>query len=54
VKTREALQGAQDAMRARQQKEINRQRRVLLNVLAKMQKWERRIEAIVRGSPSKG
>jgi hypothetical protein len=33
-------------MRARQQKELNRQRRVLLHFLAKKQKWERRIEAM--------
>ena len=48
VKTREVevLEQAQQAMRARQQKELNRQRRVLLHFLAKMQKWERRIEAM--------
>jgi hypothetical protein len=33
-------------MRARQQKELNRQRRVLLKVLVKMQRWERRIVAM--------
>jgi hypothetical protein len=46
VKTREVLEQAQQAMRARQQKEFNRQRRVLLNLLAKMQIWERRIAAM--------
>jgi len=46
VKTREVLEQAQQAMRARQQEERDRQRRVLLNLLAKMQKWERRIEAM--------
>ena len=37
VKKREVLEQAQDAMRARQQKELNRQRRVLLNFLATRQ-----------------
>jgi hypothetical protein len=46
VKTREVLEQAQQAMRARQQKELGRQRRVLLKVLAKMQSWERRIAAM--------
>ena len=46
MKTRETLVQAQQAMRARQQKELNRQRRVLLNLLAKMQIWERRIAAM--------
>jgi len=46
VKTRAVLEKAQQAMRARQQKELNRQRRVLLNFLAKMQRWERRIAAM--------
>jgi len=46
VKTREVLEQAQQAMRARQQKELNRQRRMLLKVLAKMQRWERRIAAM--------
>jgi len=41
VKTREVLEQAQQAMRARQQKELNRQRQVLL-----MQGWGRRIEAM--------
>jgi hypothetical protein len=38
VKTRAVLEQAQQAMRARQQKELNRQRRVLLKVLVKMQR----------------
>jgi hypothetical protein len=46
VKTRAVLEQAQDAMRARQQKELNRQRRVLLHFLKKMQRWERRIAAM--------
>jgi len=46
VKTRAVLEQAQQAMRARQQKEVNRQRRVLLKLLAKMQIWERRIAAM--------
>jgi hypothetical protein len=46
VKAREALERAQQAMRARQQKELNRQLKVLLNFLAKMQRWERRIAAM--------
>jgi hypothetical protein len=46
VKTREVLEQAQQAMRARQQKELNRQRRVLLHFLTKLQRWERRIAAM--------
>ena len=46
MKTREVLEQAQQAMRARQQKELNRQRRVLLKLMAKMQRWERRIAAM--------
>jgi DNA-binding PadR family transcriptional regulator len=40
VKTREVLERAQQAMRVRQQKELNRQRRVLLNFLTRMQRCE--------------
>jgi hypothetical protein len=46
VKTRAVLEQAQQAMRARQQKELNRQLRVLLKRLAKRQNWERRIAAM--------
>jgi len=46
VKTSEVLEQAQQAMRARQQKDLNRQRRVLLHLLEKMQIWERRIAAM--------
>ena len=46
MKTREVLAQAQQAMRARQLKELNRQRRVLLHFLAKMQRWEQRIAAM--------
>ena len=46
MKTREVLEQAQQAMRASQQKELNRQRQVLLKLLGKMQRWERRIAAM--------
>ncbi len=46
MKTRAVLEQVQQAMRARQQKELNRQRRVLLPLLPKMQRWGRRIAAI--------
>jgi hypothetical protein len=45
VKAREATTGS-GCLHARQQKELDRQRRVLLNLLAKMQSWERRIAAM--------
>jgi len=44
--TREVLEQAQQAMCARQQEVRDRQRTVLLNLLAKMQNWERRIAAM--------
>jgi hypothetical protein len=46
VKTREVLERVQRDMRARQQKELKRQRLVLLKLLGKMQSWERRIAAM--------
>ena len=46
MKTREVLEQAQQSMRDRPQEELNRQRRVLLKLLAKMQRWERRVAAM--------
>jgi hypothetical protein len=40
------LEQAQQDMRDRQQKKLNRQRRVLLHFLTRMQRWERRIAAM--------
>jgi hypothetical protein len=49
VKTRDALERAQQAMHARQQAEQDRQRRVLLRLLAKMRSWGLRFEDRVKG-----
>lgn len=46
VKTRDVLEQAQRATRARQQKERDRQLKVLLNLLAKMQSWGEKLRSM--------